>query len=124
MNVLKWMVYAGFTGSALSAAAFDWPAAGGTATIPAGETVEVTSTADLSAAAACGTIEIGDGATLSFKDIAANATFAGAIRGTGHILGENATGTTWRITFTGDLSRFTGDLSFKYLYATFTTAKS
>ena len=33
-----------------------------------------------------GSVAIGDGATLSFRDITANATFNGAIRGTGHIV--------------------------------------
>lgn len=117
-------------GCVYAAAAFDWPAAGGTAVIPAGETVEVTSTSDLNAAAACGAIEIGDGATLSFTNVTANATIAGAIRGTGTLLGcnaatgknNNSTG-TYRLTFTGDLSGFTGNLAFRYLYATFNTAK-
>ena len=129
---LGWMAGMGLAAAcALPAAAFDWPAAGGTATIPAGETVEVTSAADLNAAAACGAIEIGDGATLSFTNVTANATIAGAIRGSGTILGcnektgknNNSTG-TYRLTFTGDLSGFTGNLEFRYLYATFNTAKS
>lgn len=116
----------------LSASAFDWPAAGGTATIPAGELVEVTSGADLAAAAACGEIVVSSGATLSFTNITANATFNGKISGAGSFLATNAkTGNKasvstgcYRLTFTGDLSGFSGDWRFRYVYATFNTAKS
>lgn len=119
--------------SAASLQAFDWPAAGGTATIPAGETVTVTSTSDLNAAAACGEIVIPAGATLSFADITANATFAGRFSGVGTILARNAAlpdvkagnpAGSFRLTFTGDLSGFTGNLDCSYIYMTFNTAKS
>ena len=43
--------------SAARANGFDWPPAGGTATIPAGETVEVTG-GGVTTAAACGAIVI------------------------------------------------------------------
>lgn len=109
--------------SVFSAQAFTWPAAGGTATLPAGETVEVTSNADLAAAAACGEIVIPAGSTLSFTNITANATFAGAFSGAGRIQARNASG-TYRLTFTGDLSGFTGDLDFYHVFATFNTAQS
>ena len=59
---------------AAAANAFDWPAAGGTATIPAGETVTVTGN-DVTTVAACGAIVIEAGATLKFSNITANADF-------------------------------------------------
>ena len=103
--------------------AFDWPAAGGTATIPAGETVTVTGN-DVTTAAACGAIVIESGATLKFSNITANATFAGSISGSGTFSAENASDKTYRLTFTGDLSAFTGNFDFKYVYTTFNTALS
>ena len=103
--------------------AFDWPAAGGTATIPAGSLVEVTG-ADVETAAACGEIVIESGAKLSFTNITANATFAGKISGSGKFSAVNAKGTKKRLTFTGDLSGFTGGMDFSYVHATFTTAHS
>ena len=103
--------------------AFDWPAAGGTATIPAGETVTVTGN-DVTTAAACGAIVIEAGATLKFSNITANATFAGSISGSGTFSAENASDKTYRLTFTGDLSAFTGNFDFKYVYSTFNTALS
>ena len=104
--------------------AFDWPAAGGTATIPAGSLVEVTSTADLTAASKCGAIVVETGATLSFTNITASATFAGSFSGGGTVLAVCAAGGTPRLTFTGDLSGFTGPWSFRYVYATFNTPNS
>ena len=106
-----------------AANAFDWPAAGGTATIPAGETVTVTGN-DVTTAAACGAIVIESGATLKFSNITANATFAGSISGSGTFSAENASDKTYRLTFTGDLSAFTGNFDFKYVYSTFNTALS
>ncbi len=103
--------------------AFDWPAAGGTATIPAGETVTVTGN-DVTTAAACGAIVIESGATLKFSNITANATFAGSISGSGTFSAENASDKTYRLTFTGNLSAFTGNFVFKYVYSTFNTAQS
>ena len=101
--------------AAAHAHAFDWPAAGGTATIPAGTTVTVTGN-DVTTAAACGAIVIEAGATLKFSNITANATFAGSISGSGTFSAENASDTTYRLTFTGDLSAFTGNFDFKYGY--------
>ncbi|MBR1588629.1 MAG: hypothetical protein IJ658_09930, partial [Kiritimatiellae bacterium] len=112
--------------AAMSAArtnGFDWPPAGGTATIPAGETVEVAGNG-VTAAAACGAIVIEQGATLKFTGITANATFAGSISGSGTFSAENASTSTYRLTFTGDLSSFTGSFDFKYVYATFNTSAS
>ena len=103
--------------------AFDWPAAGGTATIPAGETVTVTGN-DVTTAAACGAIVIESGATLCFSNITADATFSGKISGAGKFSAANAKGTKKRLTFTGDLSGFTGGMDFRYVHATFTTAQS
>jgi autotransporter-associated beta strand protein len=108
---------------AARAYAFDWPAAGGTATIPAGSLVEVTGT-DVTTAAACGEIVIESGATLSFTNITANATFAGKISGAGKFSAVNAQGTKKTLTFTGDLSEFTGGMDFQYVHATFNTADS
>ena len=109
--------------AAAHAHAFDWPAAGGTATIPAGETVTVTDN-DVTTAAACGAIVIEAGATLKFSNITANATFAGSISGSGTFSMENASTSTYRLTFTGDLSAFTGNFDFKYGYVTFNTPQS
>ena len=109
--------------AAAHAHAFDWPAAGGTATIPAGETVTVTGN-DVTTAAACGAIVIESGATLKFSNITANATFAGSISGSGTFSAENASTAAYRMTFTGDLSAFTGNFDFKYVYSTFNTALS
>ena len=109
--------------AAAHAHAFDWPAAGGTATIPAGTTVTVTGN-DVTTAAACGAIVIEAGATLKFSNITANATFAGSISGSGTFSAENASDKTYRLTFTGDLSAFTGNFDFKYVYSTFNTALS
>ena len=109
--------------AAVHAHAFDWPAAGGTATIPAGTTVTVTGS-DVTTAAACGAIVIEAGATLKFSNITANATFAGSISGSGTFSAENASDKTYRLTFTGDLSAFTGNFDFKYVYSTFNTALS
>ncbi|MBO7687540.1 MAG: hypothetical protein J6V72_14200, partial [Kiritimatiellae bacterium] len=108
---------------ALHANAFDWPAAGGTATIPAGETVTVMGN-DVTTAAACGAIVIEAGATLKFSNITANATFAGSISGSGTFSMENESTSTYRLTFTGDLSAFTGNFDFKYGYVTFNTPQS
>ena len=109
--------------AAAHANAFNWPATGGTATIPAGETVTVTG-GDVTTAAACGAIVIESGATLKFSNITANATFAGSISGGGTFSMENASTSTYRLTFTGDLSAFTGNFVFKYGYVTFNTAQS
>ncbi len=109
--------------AAAHANAFDWPAAGGTATIPAGTTVTVTGN-DVTTVAACGAIVIEAGATLKFSNITANATFAGSISGSGTFSAENASDKTYRLTFTGDLSAFTGNFDFKYGYVTFNTPQS
>ena len=109
--------------AAAHANAFDWPAAGGTAIIPAGETVTVTGS-DVTTAAACGAIVIESGATLKFSNITANATFAGSISGSGTFSAENASDKTYRLTFTGNLSAFTGNFDFKYGYVTFNTPQS
>ena len=109
--------------AAVHAHAFDWPAAGGTATIPAGTTVTVTGN-DVTTAAACGAIVIESGATLKFSNITANATFAGSISGSGTFSMENSNTSTYRLTFTGDLSAFTGKFDFKYGYVTFNTSQS
>ena len=103
--------------------AFDWPSAGGTATIPAGETVTVTGN-DVTTVAACGAIVIESGATLKFSNITANATFAGSISGSGTFSMENESTSTYRLTFTGNLSAFTGNFVFQYGYVTFNTAQS
>ena len=109
--------------AAAHANAFNWPATGGTATIPAGETVTVTGN-DVTTAAACGEIVIEAGAMLKISDITDNATFAGKISGAGKFSAVNAKGTKKRLTFTGDLSGFTGGMDFSYVHATFTTAQS
>ena len=121
---MKRILMLGLLGLAVARAdAFDWPTAGGTATIPAGETVTVTGN-DVTIAAACGAIVIEAGATLKFSNITANATFAGSISGSGTFSAENANDKTYRLTFTGDLSAFTGNFDFKYVYSTFNTALS
>ena len=115
MQRMKFVAFALSCAVVSSAFAFDWPAAGGTAVIPAGELVEVTGS--IAAPAACGEIIINEGATLSLTNFTAGATFAGKISGSGKFLAANASKTNKRLTINGDWSEFTGDLELNHVFA-------